>query len=522
MLIPTVIVVLVAVALGVAGLLLGGSGAGKLFDDVRDALGGGGTGSSRCTIAAAESFDPPDAGRRRQRERRALRPCAIDGDPSTAWNTEGYNDRDITKLKHGVGLVLAARLRHRPAARSSSTAPRTTGRPRSTSPRAPQDSLDGWGEPVDDDRRPSSRHATRSTSTAHRGGGRAHLDPRPRRRAGTGRRGDRRGPASAAAERPALASPHRSRVDDEALVRAAQAGDRDALDALLRRHHDRILRGVPPPGRQRGRRARRHPGGADRHRPRDPPLRRTGRVLHLGLPGGHQRLPRRAPAPTTPAHPRACPEELGAAIGAQAASAPATGIEVLPDRLADRRRARPSSRRSSGPPVVLRDLCDLDYAEIAEALGIPPGTVRSRIARGRAQLARLLEAGEPGRPPPGRPSPRHRNHTMTDDALDPLDELASAHLDGATTPDEAARGRGRPALPARVEALRCGARRRRAAGGPGRRGPPGRRHRRRAGGLRRRRTRAVVVTSLAAGIAPPARGGSRSSGSPRPPCSPPC
>ena len=36
--------------------------------------------------------------------------------------------------------------------------------------------------------------------------------------------------------------------------------------------------------------------------------------------------------------------------------------------------------------VVLRDLCDLDYAEIAEILDIPPGTVRSRIARGRAAL----------------------------------------------------------------------------------------------------------------------------------------
>ncbi len=40
--------------------------------------------------------------------------------------------------------------------------------------------------------------------------------------------------------------------------------------------------------------------------------------------------------------------------------------------------------------VVLRDLCDLEYAEIAEALEIPAGTVRSRIARGRAQLAELL------------------------------------------------------------------------------------------------------------------------------------
>jgi RNA polymerase sigma-70 factor (ECF subfamily) len=41
--------------------------------------------------------------------------------------------------------------------------------------------------------------------------------------------------------------------------------------------------------------------------------------------------------------------------------------------------------------VVLRDLLGLDYAEIAEVLGIPAGTVRSRIARGRSQLARQLE-----------------------------------------------------------------------------------------------------------------------------------
>jgi RNA polymerase sigma-70 factor (ECF subfamily) len=41
-------------------------------------------------------------------------------------------------------------------------------------------------------------------------------------------------------------------------------------------------------------------------------------------------------------------------------------------------------------PVVLRDVAGLDYAEIAETLGIPPGTVRSRIARGRRQLSDLL------------------------------------------------------------------------------------------------------------------------------------
>lgn len=40
--------------------------------------------------------------------------------------------------------------------------------------------------------------------------------------------------------------------------------------------------------------------------------------------------------------------------------------------------------------VVLRDVCGLDYAEIAEVLELPPGTVRSRIARGRAALVPLL------------------------------------------------------------------------------------------------------------------------------------
>jgi RNA polymerase sigma-70 factor (ECF subfamily) len=40
--------------------------------------------------------------------------------------------------------------------------------------------------------------------------------------------------------------------------------------------------------------------------------------------------------------------------------------------------------------VVLSDVVGLDYAEIAKTLAIPPGTVRSRIHRGRAQLRRAL------------------------------------------------------------------------------------------------------------------------------------
>ena len=40
--------------------------------------------------------------------------------------------------------------------------------------------------------------------------------------------------------------------------------------------------------------------------------------------------------------------------------------------------------------VILRDLQEMEYREIAKVLDIPEGTVKSRINRGRAELARLL------------------------------------------------------------------------------------------------------------------------------------
>ena len=49
--------------------------------------------------------------------------------------------------------------------------------------------------------------------------------------------------------------------------------------------------------------------------------------------------------------------------------------------------------------VILRDLHDLDYEEIAQVLRVPQGTVKSRINRGRLELARVLKRMEGMRGP---------------------------------------------------------------------------------------------------------------------------
>jgi RNA polymerase sigma-70 factor (ECF subfamily) len=41
--------------------------------------------------------------------------------------------------------------------------------------------------------------------------------------------------------------------------------------------------------------------------------------------------------------------------------------------------------------IILRDLQEMEYREIAQVLAIPEGTVKSRLNRGRAELARLLK-----------------------------------------------------------------------------------------------------------------------------------
>jgi RNA polymerase sigma factor (sigma-70 family) len=90
---------------------------------------------------------------------------------------------------------------------------------------------------------------------------------------------------------------------------------------------------------------------------------------------------------------------------------PIADVETeLPDippsaaQAADARRVREALEGVDDPyraAVALFYLDDHSHPEIAEILGIPLGTVKSRIARGVAQLQRLLQprAGQPVPPP---------------------------------------------------------------------------------------------------------------------------
>ena len=78
-------------------------------------------------------------------------------------------------------------------------------------------------------------------------------------------------------------------------------------------------------------------------------------------------------------------EEEGASASARPDHALA-GREASEILQATLQRLSPDLREA----VILRDLQEMEYREIAEVLQIPEGTVKSRINRGRAELARLL------------------------------------------------------------------------------------------------------------------------------------
>ena len=172
---------------------------------------------------------------------------------------------------------------------------------------------------------------------------------------------------------------------DAVLVRAAQQGDRDALNRLLRAHYDRTyaicrrLAGNDADAADATQEALLAiVRGLDRF---DGRARFSTWAYRVATNACLDELRRRGRRPT-PGLPEVETEAPAAA-----------GAPGLDDGVADRLTidealaALPEEFRA---PIVLRDQLGMDYAEIAETLGIPPGTVRSRIARGRARLAESL------------------------------------------------------------------------------------------------------------------------------------
>ena len=183
---------------------------------------------------------------------------------------------------------------------------------------------------------------------------------------------------------------------------AAQAGDRAALDALLRRHYDRIhavcrrLTGSTTDADDAAQEAMISiVRGIDRF---DGRAAFSTWAYRIATNAALDELRRRKRRPGLHAvgDDGSAPEPEDPRAGHQ--------LEAVGDRLAIDE-AITGLAVDFRAAVVLRDVADLDYAEIAVVLGVPVGTVKSRIARGRSQLAAAL-----GNPMPGgeRPNPDDR------------------------------------------------------------------------------------------------------------------
>jgi RNA polymerase sigma-70 factor, ECF subfamily len=81
------------------------------------------------------------------------------------------------------------------------------------------------------------------------------------------------------------------------------------------------------------------------------------------------------------------PEEPDRVVPSAPGADEALAAEVLPDDVQDAIRGLPDDYRAA---VVLCDVVGLSYQEISDSLGVPVGTVRSRIHRGRTQLREAL------------------------------------------------------------------------------------------------------------------------------------
>ncbi len=170
---------------------------------------------------------------------------------------------------------------------------------------------------------------------------------------------------------------------DAELVAAAQAGDRRALDDLLRRHEQRlhaVCRRITGDDADALDALQDAMVAIVRGLPRfDGRSRASTWMYRVTTNCCLDELRRQRRRPTDPL-PEVEPAPLGGAPDIDETVADRTDIDAALARLPPEFRA----------PVVLRDLVGHDYAEIAAILDLPPGTVRSRIARGRRALARTL------------------------------------------------------------------------------------------------------------------------------------
>ncbi len=186
-------------------------------------------------------------------------------------------------------------------------------------------------------------------------------------------------------------------MEDSSLIEAAQAGDQSALDQLLRRHQDRIhsicrrLAGNDADALDATQEAL---IAIVKGLPRfDGRAKFTTWAYRVATNACLDELRRRGrrPAPGLPEYEHRDDHYLGRPAAVDPAETVSARIDIDAG-LAD----LPEEFRTA---VVLRDVAGLDYAEIASVLDLAPGTVRSRIARGRTRLAAALSGAAGNQPP---------------------------------------------------------------------------------------------------------------------------